>query len=695
MDYFQLEIKQQELVKLVSKEKSSRVVVVKIIDFVNYIIESIDFKFAEAFICDLIPILNKHLNNYKVYGTDPNITKIVVKVVEKLKGFNELNEYFDVTNDPLQSIKEELSILEKSLNGDEQTFYNKNSFYFPVIEKSNTIDFKIGLIDSLKVTLISKKKIVNDEFIINPAIIELENRASDQIKNSWSVAKKYVKDNYSVSESNFQVLIQFEYTFAQYEGNSFGIPLTIGFISSLLSFYNLRDEIYFKSNIISSGAVNADSTINKLGKEIIKTKVNTIFFSPFTQFIIPKEDENYAIEYLENLKKQYPHRNLEIIGIKNLDDIISRRNLIDIERKKILLWSAKKIIKNKVFILIAIILIVHSFTYYILKLDNNPNSIEYVSNKIEIINKFNEILWMKNNSLSKKHLNTVQNVTYNISRLIDVDDDGFNEVLLAKTADNPALILYDRNGKEIWNYIHTDSIETVTEKFTGIFGVHGIIDTIHNGARKELLIYFQHYLYYPTGIIKLDLLTGKKVSNVLWHPGSIGGAILFDWNADGKKEIIAGGASNGMNRAFLFSIDHDKLKGTFPTSENYLFKNIELADFNNYILFPKTDYAEHFFAKYNAVLGKPIIVNNMLSIGVFEGKANLFEADFGYSVRLNKNLFPSLILVGDAKVNFRDNLVKKGILNPPLTDTPEFINTIKENILIWNGSKFVELFMEN
>ncbi len=183
----------------------------------------------------------------------------------------------------------------------------------------------------------------------------------------------------------------------------------------------------------------------------------------------------------------------------------------------------------------------------------------------------------------------------------------------------------------------------------------------------------------------------EKIGNVLWHPGSITGAILIDWNNDGKKEIIAGGPSNGKNRSYLFSINHDKLNGTFPTSENYMFLNMKLSDMNKYLLFPKTDYAELFFPKYNAPTEAPTIMEeNVISIGIGEGSASAIDADFGYQVRLDRNLDPINCVVGDGPAIIRDRLVKQGKLNPPYTDSKEFLDLIMKNIEYWDGQKFVK-----
>ncbi|MCB0752203.1 MAG: hypothetical protein KDC52_12070, partial [Ignavibacteriae bacterium] len=435
--------------------------------------------------------------------------------------------------------------------------------------------------------------------------------------------------------------------------------------------------ISYENNIITTGSMNEEGQIGAVGGEIIRTKLITASYSITNKFIVPLDDLNSAIEVLNTLNEKFPKRKLAIIPMQNINDVINRRDIVGIEKQNIVRWGSKKLIKNKIAVSLAIILTAVLLSFYYVNQDKNPASIEMLDGKIFIKNKVNKVLWSKDYSAcTEKILNVVSSYPYNKCRIIDVDNDGKNEVLVALSEGSNNLFLYNSIGEVIWEYKHADSLGTKDEKFTGQFNILGIIDTIHANGKIELLIYFQHYNYYPTGIAKLDLLTGEKISDVLWHPGAIGGAVLVDWNKDGKKEIIAGGASNGMHKAYLFSIDHDKLSGTFPTSENYTFINKQLSEFNNYILFSQTDYGQHFFPKYNAVLGVPEIVNQYLSIGVFEGKANLLEADFSYGIRFNNMLVPVQTVIGDKFVVFRDKLINDGILNPPYTDAPEFHDSI-------------------
>ncbi len=386
-------------------------------------------------------------------------------------------------------------------------------------------------------------------------------------------------------------------------------------------------------------------------------------------------------------------RKLEIVPISNIKDVLNRRDLVQENKQNILKWSSKKLLKNKAAMLLITLITIFMIGFYLINQDKNPANIVLIERKYLIQNKLGKVIWTKETQLGgpfKSNLNAL----WNKVRLYDIDGDGLNEVLLCQIKDKIGLYVFDDNGKELWNYEYEGSLETINEKFTGKFAPHGIIDTIHNNSKIELLVYFQHNTYYPTGIIKLDILSGKQISEVLWHSGSIGGAILDDWNGDGTKEIIAGGASNGMKRAFLFSIDHNKLSGKFPTSKNYSFLDKDLADFNHYILFPQTDYGELFFPKYNALIGAPTKWDTLLSVSIGEGRADLFDADFGYEVRFDRKLEPKHVLITDAYVVERDKFVKQGKLKLPYTDTKEFSNSIMNKIEYWDGTKFVRFLPE-
>jgi hypothetical protein len=58
--------------------------------------------------------------------------------------------------------------------------------------------------------------------------------------------------------------------------------------------------------------------------------------------------------------------------------------------------------------------------------------------------------------------------------------------------------------------------------------------------------------------------------------------------------------------------------------------------------------------------------------------------------RLNVNNLDINIFIDDSYRLLRDSLVSKGKLNPPFTDTKEYINNLKNQILYWQDGKWVK-----
>ena len=684
MNPFELEEILQNYYSNKRKGHSQRILLFQLMDFVDLLIEQDNDNVREAYLIELGEDLKNLLKQYSAFGVEFIQTKNLLRQIDSLKSYP-IN---DKINGDVTRIKNELTELSNILNG-ALSSDKKNYLSFPVLEKNKYKNIVLGDIEYFKISFSTNRQMNQTEFLLVPSLPEVEKKLKTQIHNSWNFATNYIKLRFNIKLPEFQVTISFVCRLGIYEGDSLGIVLTVEFIKELLSFIELRDSIYIDKKIMATGSLISDGTICPVGDSVIIPKLKIAFYSLTEVFILPIADLSFAQKELKKLNEIYPERILRLVPVTNINDFINRRDLIGIKKQNLIKWGGNKLIKNRALLVVFILFSLLSISFYYFNQDSNPSKLELVNGRFLIKNKQDKVLWFKETTLSDAYRSKV--VIWNKYRFYDMDSDNKNELLIVSIADSPKLHLFDDDGKLIWSYLHEDSLSTTTEKFTGHFVSYGILDTIHSNNGIEVLVYVQHNTFYPTGIVKLDLKTGEKIGNILWHPGSITGGIIMDWNQDGKKEIIAAGTSNGMNRAYLFSIDVDKLNGTFPTSSNYQFLNMNIAKMNKYILFPKTDYAELFFPKYNAATHAPVLWNtNILSLSISEGNASAIDADFGYQVRLNRKLEPVNCIVGDGRSTIRDKLVNESKLNPPLTDSKEFLNTIMENIEYWNGEKFVK-----
>lgn len=691
MNSFYFEEKLKEYFNLASKEKSVRLLTFKLVNIIKELLDETSEAIKEVYIVETSPTLFQLLEKYSVFGVEPIYSAELVKVVNEIKPYLQQSENIQHIEDSLNRIEEELNILNEVLTGGK--IDQKSSMSFPVNEKSGNLKSNYGMIEQIQISIYTNKKSNKVEFLIMPSLPKLEERFEEQILKSWNYAVNYLKSRYKKFNANLEVTIKFVNKLGIYEGNSLGVALTIGFIQELLRYYNLRDAISYENNIISTGSMEEKGEIGEVGEEIISLKVETVFYSMGDIFLIPQKDYAHAEKKINTLLEKYPKRNLTLIPIREINDVIMRRDALKIERQNIIKWSGKKLLKNKIVVTLLFLLVVILSGVYYVNYDDNPSQIEVTKNRYKIKNKSGKILWYKER-MQIEYISNNTDYSWNSMRIIDIDNNGKNEVFLTLLKESYKLFLFDNKGNEIWSFSHTDSVASSSENFTGNFEIRGIIDTISQNGRKVIFAYFQHNAYYPSGILTLDLATGKKVNNILWNSGAITGAILEDWNEDGKKEIIAGGASNGMNSAFLFSIDYDNLEGSSPSSEDYILQNIRIADYNKYYIFEQTDYGNYLFPKYSAVLGRPIINNILLQINIYEGNADFYNSDFGYVIRFDKGLEPIKTVIGDQAIVERDRLVKEGKLNYPLTDTFEFHHSIMNNIKYWDGDKFVKFNKE-
>lgn len=695
MDSFYFENKKEEFLNLRFNEKSIRKLIFSLNEIINELFEQNNNALTEVFLLEFTVYLIPLLNQFSVFGIPPDKSENVLLTLDKIKSFIKEEKYLSKLNEQYTRIKNDLEDLNSSLTG--KKF--KGKLFFPVIEKPNQNTFEFGTIEQLNITISQNKKNEKTEFIITPSLPVIETKLKEQLDKSWTFALNFVKEHYKVSDKNFLTTVQFVNKLGIYEGNSLGIALTIGFIQELFRFYDLREIIAFNDDIIVTGSMDDVGNILNVGNEILKSKTQIVFYSTAAKFIIPFEEYKSTEEVLTKLKCQYLNRNLEIIPVKKLDDIINRRDIIKIDKKNLITWIWKKIYKSKILLLTVILILMARLFFFLISIDNNPYKLEVDKYGFIVKNINGEILWTKKSPsikyiIEKRYFKSEKFLS-SFGNIFDIDDDGTNEVLLTNSEMFAPLTMYNYKGEKIWEYHHYDSVETKSEKFTGRYGIAGIIDTINEGGTKTVIIWFQHNYYYPNGIMKLNMLNGKPTGKILWHPGGLVGAVLYDFNKDGIKEIIAGGISNGMHRAFLFSIDHNKLEGTFPTNENYKFLNMKKADFNNYILFPLSDIGKLYFDKYNAVSHEPLIEGNKIRVTINEGSNDIYKNKFWYGVEFNKNLTPTHILIGDNASVDRDRLVRNGKLKYPLTDTFEFRKIIMNKIEYWNGEKFVKFFAPN
>ncbi|MBU2446230.1 MAG: hypothetical protein KJ666_11780, partial [Bacteroidetes bacterium] len=561
-------------------------------------------------------------------------------------------------------------------------------------EGSETLAYNVGELDTLTIKLSKSKE--QDKFIIIPSEKEIEEKIREQVLVSFKIAVGYVKKIVRRVSDFHEVIIQFDKRVGFYIGSSLGLALTVGFIEKLLQYYNAAELVTIKSNIALTGGVDKEGTIIACSAEIIKQKVETVFFSNCNIFVVPKEDEAEAKAKAEELKKEFPNRRLELIGIESLSDLLNRRNLIDIKKQNPVVRTAKFTRKNWITVSLTLILLLVLTFIALRDLDNNPALLGSDTSTLYVKNKNGKILW------TKKHPNPLlyigdERIMGHSQKLIDINSDGKNELLLAgsHTANMndgnkfSSIICYDHNGRELWYYQFKDNVYSKRENLSSVYSGSYIIDTITFNGKKVLLLMVSNYESFSSAVFMIELSSGKRIGSTLWHSGHIQEGILADIDEDNRLDLIFTAINNGYEKVVLAVVDLDFMKGVSPTTDEYQIIGKEMAKFKAYLVFPKSDYNQYLMFRNNSLLVGSLIDfkrKNKISFRCTEDNKidGFIIYDMSYDFKDAEITISSTLRVK------RDSLVAKGILSLPLTDTEEFKNLLKSQILYWSGEKLVK-----
>jgi len=641
--------------------------------------------FEEAFLSEFLEDYLNIVRGYEAWGNDPELTQKVFKQLQTIKEKIFAKEYADTISKEITRLESQLNDQANILNGIGEKTGDERKAYFPVID--NEAPFNCyGLIESITVRI--NKSDSEDKFIIIPSEKEIEHRISEQIKISWKLAliisEKYIRKHNHYHE----VIISFDKKAGFYVGNSLGIALTLSFLEQILKFYNPTYIINISEGSAFTGGIDTQGNMLNTGEEIIKRKVAAVFFSQLNFFVIPKLEETYAYFALGQLKKKYPGRKLKLITVEDIDDILNRRDLVEIKKQKAIVRTGKFVKKNLISA-IATFFLAFLFAYlFVMDFDDNPSSLDLDGSKVYVKNAKGRVLWSKE-LLIPKHLINQKSIINKYVKIIDINGDNKNEILFVGNNSN-RVKCFDFKQNELWSYKFEDLVENKEQKLNTEYVIM-IIDTFTYGGEKSVYLISTNGPSFSSAIYRISAEDGKRLSGTLWAAGHFTDAIIMDYDDDGENEIISVGADNGYEDLAFFICELDTLIKMRPTTNNYLLENITQAQMDYYLRLPKSDYDKYLENRTPHYRVGSFAYNADSKKFVFSTGIDLSQIDLqlGYEITINNGKVDVDVVIGSHFRVIRDSLVAKGKLNLPYTDTEGYKEIIKNNILYWKDGKWV------
>ncbi len=692
-NFLELESLRSEFIEKSFKVFSHNLKVFLYYDYFQKVLQHNNKNLSEAFLSEFIYDYINVIIRFEVWGINPEFTQKIISQLSDLKTLNTSAEYLQIINTETERIENQLQKLDSILKGSSYPENSASKAFFPLVDREAPENF-YGTIDSITIRI--NKCDEKDKFIIVPSEKEIEKNILEQCQNSWLLAlnllKVYVKKPYKYHE----VIISFDKREGFYEGNSLGIALTLSFLEQLLGFYNPVYIIKIKEQSAFTGGVTETGKVLCTSEEIIKQKVAAVFYSEINTFVIPKTEETYAYFALTQLTKQYPERNLKLIPVEDIADVLNRRDLVEIKKRNPVVRTGKFVKKNWVSAIATILLAIIFAFLFVMDFDDNPATLSADSNTLYIKNKKGNVLWTKPMPFDTNKPMPINEIL-RVARIVDIDHDGKNEVLLTNESDSEhgatigltSLKCYNKSGEIIWTYSFTDKVFSKREVLNTEYGLT-IVDTLTYYFKPSLFLVASNGPSFGSAIHRIELTTGKRLPGTFWSSGHVISCLIKDIENDGRPDIIGAGYDNGYEDLVCFIYEIDTLTKVRPTTEGYLIRNFSVSPMKSFVRFPKTDF--DIYSKVRTpVFHSPTYLYNsknkkfMLSSNI-PGRDQ--EVQIGYMI--NSNFLDIDIVIGSGFRVTRDTLVAHGVLKPPYTDTEEYKNIIKSKILYWKNGKWVE-----
>lgn len=661
-------------------------------NYFNKVLSTKNQNLIESFLLEFIEDYIYTIRRYEPCGVEPVFTEKLIKQLKLLKEISLTDNNLTVLNSEVDRIDKQFRQLKDFLAGKSYNQLNKHKTFFPLIDKESPDGF-YGIIDSLTVRIGRSSE--SDKFIIIPSEKEIENRIAAQCKNSWQIAvnilRKYVKKPFKYHE----VIISFDKKIGFYEGNSLGISLTLTFLEELLKFYNPQYIIKIKEQSAFTGGISEAGEVLNTGEGIIKQKVAAIFYSGIDSFVIPKLEETYAYFALTQLKEKYPERSLKLIPAEDFYDVLNRRDLVEIKKINPIVRTGKFVKRNWISAAATIILAVLFAYLFAVDRDDNPAYVEANGQFLNIKNANGKTLWKRHIEIGNTNQINPRYVS-KYCRVIDINNDGLNEVLIAnenlgkqgELNTQKQLICYDYKATPIWNFYFNELVTSNNENLDSIYNLY-MIDILTVNNVKSLFLFANNGNSFSSVVFSIDLRTGNKIPGSIWCSGHTYDGLIKDLDGDSQKEIICMGLDNGFEDCTIFTYHPDTVDYIRPSTAEYTIKDFPVGNFISLIRIPKTDY--------DYAIGNRFYAMNLSSLDYISNTKEVYffldsdhsERIAGVWYKLNHNLIDFSIIVDNQFRVARDTLVTRGILNKPYSDTDDYKEIIKKNILYWNGNSWI------
>jgi hypothetical protein len=342
--------------------------------------------------------------------------------------------------------------------------------------------------------------------------------------------------------------------------------------------------------------------------------------------------------------------------------------------------------------------------------DRNPVAVDVAGNTLLLQNQsgMNVATFELDESTALYQENSNSIREYSLFQLVDINDDGLNELIQARragveTVDVPVVRAWSVSGDSlIWQTAIAFNYDFPKQNLYNDSGLRineiGIISTKEG---KKIIVNASSRMYFFSILFGMNLYDGS-IEKEFVHPGKIKDMFLIDLNNTGEGNILIGGVNNAYWSAFLSILSYESFSGYSPaTTVEYTPSGLEKASLKEYLLIPKTILGKYFnpVYKYNSV-DRILFTSSTGALQLAVSEANMSFSGEDQPLRVlfdfQQNLRPAGIGTFDIYDIYVRDLYQEGKI--PFIPDYDYFEALQDSILYWTGEEFVptqEYFSDN
>jgi len=321
-----------------------------------------------------------------------------------------------------------------------------------------------------------------------------------------------------------------------------------------------------------------------------------------------------------------------------------------------------------------------------------PADFSIKGSALAILNDKSKVLWRYDTGLEnlsseetyREHFQFKRrNRTVHLPYLLikDINHDGRREVLFSLQSQDEAregvVLCFDRKGRPLWQFRAGRQMKYGDKIYSGDYRINGILaEDLDADGDLEILVVSAQRPDWPCQLALLD--SGGNIKGEFWNAGYFNDLACVDLNADGVKEIVAGGNNNEYGRACLAVLDSAAVKGGSPQEKpEFRCPNLDRGSELFYLLLPRTDVDLADNYPVDAVVSVELLSNQRMQV-----KTHLANIYYDFSFNFDS---PELI-IGHGFIIAHEKALKEGKIRSTLNN--EYKSNLLKGIRYWDGSKW-------